>query len=108
MTRGSEASAYRRVSIARVSSNQRWLDAIWPTVRSHLPAAPAAVVELGCGSLGGFVPALEREGYDALGIDPDAPEGNGYRRVEFERAELPAGRGRVGGEPVASPRGRPG
>lgn len=72
-----------------MSSNQRWLEAIWPTVRSHLPAPPAAVVELGCGSLGGFVPTLGREGYDALGIDPDAPEGNGYRRVEFERAELP-------------------
>ncbi len=63
---------------------------MWPRVRSWLPAPPALVVELGCGSLGGFVPALEADGYAVLGIDPAAPEGPGYRRVEFERAELPS------------------
>jgi SAM-dependent methyltransferase len=58
-------------------------------VRSHLPAPPAVVVELGCGSVGGFVPALLADGYEALGIDPQAPEGPSYRRLEFERSELP-------------------
>ena len=48
------------------------------------------VVELGCGSLGGFVPALWADGYGAVGIDPAAPEGPDYRRVEFERVDLPA------------------
>ncbi len=62
---------------------------MWPTVRSHLPAPPAAVLEVGCGSLGGFVPALERAGYQALGIDPRAPEGPRYRRAEFERSDPP-------------------
>jgi SAM-dependent methyltransferase len=47
------------------------------------------VLELGCGSLGGFVPELDGSGYAALGIDPNAPEGPAYRRTEFERSELP-------------------
>lgn len=72
-----------------MSAKPTWLEAMWPRVRSYLPAPPAVVVEIGCGSLGGFVPALLHDGYRALGIDPDAPEGDDYRRVEFERAELP-------------------
>jgi len=63
---------------------------MWPRVRSWLPVPPATVVELGCGSLGGYVPALSADGYDAMGVDPAAPEGPAYRRVEFERVELPA------------------
>jgi SAM-dependent methyltransferase len=47
------------------------------------------VVELGCGSAGGLVPALLSAGYEGLGIDPAAPEGPTYRRLEFERSELP-------------------
>ena len=31
----------------------RWLDTLWPLIRTRLPAAPARVVEVGCGSLGG-------------------------------------------------------
>jgi SAM-dependent methyltransferase len=46
------------------------------------------VVEIGCGSLGGFVPMLRSSGYEAVGVDPEAPDGEEYRRVEFERAEL--------------------
>jgi SAM-dependent methyltransferase len=59
-------------------------------VSSHLPAPGAVVVELGCGSAGGLVPALLADGYEAIGIDPEAPEGPSYRRLEFERSELPA------------------
>jgi hypothetical protein len=70
-----------------VSSKERWLETMWPRIRSHLPAAPAVVVEVGCGSLGGFVPALENDGYRAVGIDPHAPEGTSYRRIEFERSD---------------------
>jgi SAM-dependent methyltransferase len=62
---------------------------MWPKVRVHLPRAPATVVEVGCGPLGGFVPALVASGYEALGIDPEAPEGAPFRRVEFERSALP-------------------
>ena len=59
-------------------------------MRAQLPAAPARVVELGCGPLGGFVPRLRESGYDAVGVDPKAPQEAGYHRVEFEQAELPA------------------
>jgi SAM-dependent methyltransferase len=72
-----------------MASKQVWLESVWPTVRSRLPAPPAVVVDLGCGSLGGFVPALVADGYRAVGIDPEAPEGSSYRRIEFERSELP-------------------
>ena len=67
----------------------RWLDTLWPQIRPRLPAAPAHVVEVGCGSLGGFVPMLRADGYDAVGIDPQAPDDAHYQPIEFERAELP-------------------
>jgi len=72
-----------------VEGAERWLTATWPVVRRALPDPPARVVELGCGTLGGHVPLLRAAGYDALGVDPAAPEGAEYRRVEFERLEDP-------------------
>lgn len=48
-------------------------------------------MEIGCGPLGGFVPRLESAGYQAIGVDPEAPLGLPYRQVEFERCDLPAG-----------------
>jgi SAM-dependent methyltransferase len=72
-----------------LTPEQRWLAALWPKVRSYLPAPPAIIVEVGCGRLGGFVPRLRDSGYQAIGIDPAAPEGDEYRRVEFERSDIP-------------------
>jgi SAM-dependent methyltransferase len=69
-----------------VTAAQRWLAAVWPVVRGWLPAPPARVVEVGCGPLGGFVPMLRSSGYEAVGVDPEAPDGADYRRVEFEQA----------------------
>jgi SAM-dependent methyltransferase len=46
-------------------------------------------VEIGCGTRGGFVPMLLADGYAAIGVDPEAPDGESYRRTEFEQAELP-------------------
>lgn len=80
----------RCVTLTAVDSKELWLATMWPSIRSWLPPPPAMVVELGCGSLGGFVPALWADGYGAVGIDPAAPEGPDYRRVEFERVDLPA------------------
>jgi hypothetical protein len=37
-----------------------WLAAVWPFIRTELPPTPATVLEMGCGSMGGFVPALPR------------------------------------------------
>jgi SAM-dependent methyltransferase len=72
-----------------VTPDERWLAEVWPFVRDSLPAAPARVVEIGCGPLGGFIPMLGPAGYQATGVDPDAPLGPSYRKVEFERFEVP-------------------
>ena len=72
-----------------MSSDERWLAAVWPFVRGWLPAAPGAVVEIGCGPLCGFVPMLRSAGDDASGADPEAPDGPWYHRAEFERFEPP-------------------
>lgn len=65
-------------------ADRRWLEATWPFVRDHLPAPPSRVLDLGCGPLGGYVPQLREAGYDAIGVDPEAPDGAHYQRVEFE------------------------
>lgn len=70
-----------------MSGKERWLAAVWPVVRDRLPDPPARVIEIGCGPLGGFVPMLAASGYEAVGIDPEAPDEASYRRVEFERGE---------------------
>jgi len=67
------------------AADRRWLAAAWPFVRASLPEPPGRVVEIGCGSLGGFVPDLGGAGYDAVGVDPEAPTGPSFRRLEFER-----------------------
>ncbi|GIF66599.1 hypothetical protein Ais01nite_46340 [Asanoa ishikariensis] len=66
-------------------ATRRWLRATWPFVRDALPAAPARVIEIGCGPAGGFLPHLEAAGYDAVGVDPEAPVGARFHRMEFER-----------------------
>jgi SAM-dependent methyltransferase len=78
-----------------MTPDERWLAAVWPFVRSWLPASPAGVVEIGCGPLGGFVPMLRSAGYDAVGVDPEAPDGPWYQRAEFERYAVPGPVGAV-------------
>ena len=77
------------VGCGLVTPDERWLAAVWPFVHAGLPAPPARVLEIGCGPLGGFVPMLRASGYDATGVDPEAPEGAGYCRAEFERYHVP-------------------
>jgi SAM-dependent methyltransferase len=72
-----------------MTSDERWLAANWPFVRAWLPAAQARVLEVGCGPPGGFVPMMQAAGYQAIGVDPEAPPGPSYRRVEFERCTVP-------------------
>ena len=67
----------------------RWLAALWPFVRAALPPAPATVLELGCGPLGGFVPRLQDAHYEAVGVDRNAPAGKGFHQVDFERYDPP-------------------
>lgn len=66
-----------------------WPAFLWRFVRAELPDAPARVIELGCGPDGRLVPQLRRAGYEAAGVDPQAPAGPGYHQVEFERYQPP-------------------
>ena len=68
---------------------ERWLTALWPFVRAQLPPAPASVLEIGCGPLGGFVPRLRQGGYEATGVDRNAPAANGHAQVDFEHYQPP-------------------
>jgi SAM-dependent methyltransferase len=52
-------------------------------VLSHLPPAPARVLDVGCGDVGGVVPALAEAGYDAFGVDPRAPAGPRYSHGDY-------------------------
>jgi SAM-dependent methyltransferase len=52
-------------------------------VESHLPPAPAHVLEVGCGR-GQLARAVARSGYDVVAIDPDAPEGHLFESVALE------------------------
>jgi SAM-dependent methyltransferase len=65
-------------------AERRWLAETWAFVRNHLPPPSGRVLDVGCGPLGGFVPALLTGGFDAEGIDPEAPDESHYHRVEFE------------------------
>lgn len=42
------------------------------------------MLEIGCGREGGVVGALVAAGYDATGVDPEAPEGERFVRGRFE------------------------
>ena len=42
------------------------------------------MLEVGCGAEGGLVPALVEAGYDAVGVDPEAPEGERFVRGTFQ------------------------
>lgn len=72
-----------------------WFDQMWQFIGPALPPAPASVMEIGCGRFGGFVPRLRAAGYDAVGVDPNAPEEAGYERVEFEQYRVPSPVGAV-------------
>jgi hypothetical protein len=58
-------------------------------VLSHLPPAPARVLEIGCGDRGGATPVMLSAGYDVLAVDPRAPEGPPYRQITVEQLDDP-------------------
>ncbi len=72
-----------------MTPSERGLAAVWPFVRDQLPAPPVSVLEIRCGPHGGLVPQLLRGGYDAVGVDPEAPEAAEYRRLKFEQYVAP-------------------
>jgi SAM-dependent methyltransferase len=52
-------------------------------VLSQLPPTPARVLEIGCGK-GELALALAEDGYEVVAIDPEAPEGQIFRRTSIE------------------------
>jgi hypothetical protein len=56
-------------------------------VFDQLPPAPCRVLEVGCGRHGGLVAELAAAGYDVLGVDPEAPEGDRFVRGRFQELE---------------------
>lgn len=72
-----------------MKSYEDWFAYTWQFVQPALPAAPASVLEIGCGRLGGFVPRLLAAGYAAVGVDPNAPDGPEYAQCDFEKYDQP-------------------
>ena len=56
-------------------------------VLEQLPPPPRRVLEIGCGRDGGLVALLGDAGYDVLGVDPQAPEGERFHRGEFQQLD---------------------
>jgi SAM-dependent methyltransferase len=71
------------------AADRRWLAATLPFVQANLPSPPSRVLEIGCGPLGGFVPDLSQDGYDAVGVDPEGPVGQSFHRAPFEEYDDP-------------------
>jgi SAM-dependent methyltransferase len=57
-------------------------------VLSQLEAPPRRVLEIGCGE-GKLALALSEGGYDVVAIDPEAPDGEIFRRTTIEAFEDP-------------------
>jgi hypothetical protein len=56
-------------------------------VLNQLPAPPGRILEVGCGNEGGLVALLADAGYDVLGVDPHAPEGERFVQSEFQELD---------------------
>jgi SAM-dependent methyltransferase len=68
-----------------VAIGESWLAPMRPFVLGWLPPVPASVIEIGCGPAGGFVPALRELGYEAVGVDRNAPDGRDFEHTDFEQ-----------------------
>ncbi|HEY8316141.1 MAG TPA: methyltransferase domain-containing protein [Gaiellaceae bacterium] len=55
-------------------------------VLNQLPPPPGRILEVGCGREGGLVAFLVDAGYDVLGVDPHAPEGERFVQATFQEA----------------------
>ena len=55
-------------------------------VLKQLPPPPQRILEVGCGREGGLVELLADAGYDVLGVDPHAPEGERFVQSTFQEA----------------------
>jgi hypothetical protein len=55
-------------------------------VLKQLPPPPQRVLEVGCGREGGLVELLAGAGYEVIGVDPHAPEGERFLQTTFQEA----------------------
>jgi SAM-dependent methyltransferase len=55
-------------------------------IAGWLPPPPARVLEVGCGE-GALTGRLAERGYEVLGLDPDAPDKEGFTRSTLEEFE---------------------
>jgi Methyltransferase domain len=56
-------------------------------VLNQLPPPPQRILEIGCGREGGLVDLLVGAGYDAMGVDPHAPERARFVQATFEELD---------------------
>lgn len=91
VTSASHAHHSHQPTDAGSQTRQRWLASEWAFISTALPPTPARLLEIGCGPAGGIVPAALAAGYEAVGVDPHAPEGAAYRQVPMESYEPPSG-----------------
>lgn len=83
----SEPHRHHSHPAADVQVRREWLSREWSFLATALPPAPARLLEIGCGAEGGIVPAALDAGYEAVGVDPRAPDGEAYRQLPFEAYE---------------------
>jgi ubiquinone/menaquinone biosynthesis C-methylase UbiE len=62
---------------------------LWEFISSWLPRPPARVLDVGCGD-GASTRRLRAMGFDATGLDPEAPSERGFRRGRLEELEASA------------------
>jgi SAM-dependent methyltransferase len=79
-SRSCARTAIRRASSRVTSTGVTELNEF---VLSQLPAVPARVLEVGCGE-GELARVLAAAGHDVVAIDPEAPDGEIFRRTTIE------------------------
>ena len=80
---------------------------LWDFILRWLPQRPARVLDIGCGD-GTLTRRLVGEGYDATGLDPEAPREEGYLRDTLEEFRSTATFDAAVAVPIAAPSSRPG
>jgi hypothetical protein len=68
----------------RISATLVPMDDFGMFVLGQLPPPPGTVLEVGCGAEGGLVEMLTASGYQAVGVDPAAPDGPNFNRSRFQ------------------------
>jgi len=63
-------------------------DELWTFTDRWLAPPPACLLDIGCGD-GSSTRRLASTGYDALGLDPVAPDAPGFRRGSLEELDEP-------------------